>query len=65
MAKTIRATEIQKLELQLEEAVQMLKLVAASKRTCIEVQEWLDLNYPENQSDLETVKILMNQKLKQ
>jgi hypothetical protein len=63
MAKTIRATQIQKLELQLEEALQMLKLVAENKRTCIEVQEWLELNYPENQSDSETLKILMKQKL--
>ena len=39
------------LQLQLEEAIQMLKLVAANKRTCIEVEEWLDNNFPESMED--------------
>lgn len=43
-------SQIQILKMQLEEAVQMLRLVANQERTCVEVAEWLDLNYPE-QSD--------------
>lgn len=35
--------------LQLEEAVHMLRLVAAEKRTCVEIREWLDRNYPDNE----------------
>lgn len=38
----------QSLLLQLEEAVHMLKLVANEQRTCVEVREWLDRNYPDN-----------------
>lgn len=34
------------IQLQLEEAVQMLRLVAAGKRTCLEVEDWLSINYP-------------------
>lgn len=36
------------LELQLEEAIQMLQLVANEERTCVEVREWLEQNYPIN-----------------
>ena len=36
------------LELQLEEAIQMLQLVATEERTCVEVREWLEQHYPEN-----------------
>lgn len=35
------------LEIQLEEAIQMLQLVANEERTCVEVREWLEQNYPE------------------
>jgi hypothetical protein len=44
---TMRESQIQSLKLQLEEALQMLRLVAAQERTCMEVQEWLDANHPE------------------
>ena len=36
------------LRLQLEEAIQMLRLVANEERTCVEVREWLDQNYPDD-----------------
>lgn len=56
-----RSTEsrISVLELQLEEALQMLRLVALNQRTCLEVQEWLQQNYPEPTTDAETVKMLL------
>lgn len=36
------------LEIQLEEAIQMLRLVANEERTCVEIREWLEQNYPNN-----------------
>jgi len=54
-----RENRLNVVQLQLEEAVQMLKLVAASKRTSVEVAEWLELNYPENSEDNSTLKDLM------
>jgi hypothetical protein len=36
------------LQIQLEEAIQMLRLVANEERTCVEVREWLEQNYPED-----------------
>lgn len=42
----MRESQIQKLEIQLGEAIQMLRLVAAEERTCVEIREWLDRNYP-------------------
>lgn len=45
----MRDSYIQSLQIQLEEAVQMLRLAAAQKRTCVEIQEWLDINYPDSQ----------------
>jgi len=45
-------TRIQALEMQLEEAIQMLRLVADNKRTCVEIAEWLDITYPENKDEL-------------
>jgi hypothetical protein len=39
------------LQLQLEETLQMLRLVADNKRTCLEVDEWLKLNFPDFSSD--------------
>lgn len=48
------------LELQLEEAVQMLRLVAKNQRTCLEIEEWLSQNYPESKTSEETVRMLMN-----
>lgn len=47
------------LQLQLEEAIQMLKLVAANKRTCIEVEEWLANNFPESIDDDSVVMDLL------
>lgn len=41
----------QSLKIQLEEAVQMLRLVANQERTCVEVAEWLEQNYPDTDSD--------------
>lgn len=43
----MRDSYIQSLKIQLEEAIQMLRLAAAQKRTCVEIQEWLDINYPD------------------
>lgn len=59
MVKKAPESRIQVLELQLEEALQMLKLVAQNKRTCLEVQEWLEQNHPENQGNMETLRDLM------
>lgn len=55
-------TAMQSLRIQLEEAIQMLRLVAREERTCMEVAEWLDQNYPEdNDNDSNTiVNLLMN-----
>lgn len=47
----MRESQIQGLKLQLEEAIQMLRLVANQERTCVEVQEWLAQNYPESEDD--------------
>ena len=44
-------SKLASLELQLEEALQMLRLVAANKRTCLEVEEWLKINFPEDSPD--------------
>ena len=51
----------QSLKIQLEEAVQMLRLVAQEKRTCVEVAEWLEQNYPEDiePDDKSIVNLLM------
>lgn len=51
------------IKLQLEEAVQMLRLVADEQRTCVEVREWLEQNYPTDidfdNNDNKIVNILM------
>ena len=52
-------SRISTLELQLEEAVQMLRLAAQNKRTCLELEEWLSQNHPEDQGDVSTVSALM------
>lgn len=44
----MRNPPMQSLKIQLEEAIQMLRLVALEQRTCVEVAEWLSMNYPEN-----------------
>jgi len=48
------------LELQLEEAVQMLRLVAKNQRTCLEIEEWLSQNYPDKDNSREIVSALLN-----
>ena len=40
-------SKLAELQLQLDEALQMLQLVAANKRTCLEVEQWLKINFPE------------------
>jgi len=52
--------QLSALQLQLDDAIQMLRLVAASKRTCVEIEEWLNINYPENTDDNSVVSILLN-----
>ena len=52
--------QLSALQLQLDNAIQMLRLVAASKRTCVEIEEWLNINYPENTDDNSVVSILLN-----
>jgi hypothetical protein len=59
MIKKSPESRIQVLELRLEEAVQMLRLVAKNQRTCMEVEEWLSHNHPEDQGDTETVQALL------
>lgn len=59
MAKTIRESRVSSLELQLEEALQMLRLVAQNKRTCMEVEEWLSRNHPTTQDTAETMQALL------
>jgi hypothetical protein len=49
MAKSV--TKLSDIQLQLEEAVQMLRLVAKNYRTSVEVQEWLDINHPEHSEE--------------
>lgn len=55
-----RENQLNALQLQLEEAIQMLRLVAENKRTCLEVEEWLAINYPDNTDDNSIVNILIN-----
>ena len=51
---------VQALKIQLEEAVQMLRLVANEERTCVEVKEWLEQNYPEgNDADGKSIVNLL------
>ena len=47
-------------QLQLDEALQMLRLVAANKRTCLEVEEWLQLNFSESTETSNTLSDLFN-----
>jgi len=59
MANARSASRVQTLEMQLEEAIQMLRLVAANKRTNLEVEEWLNLTYPaSNNSDITIASLL-------
>lgn len=55
-----KENQVNALQIQLEDAIQMLRLVAANKRTCLEVEEWLTINYPETIGDNSIVSILLN-----
>jgi len=57
---TKRENQVNALQLQLEDAIQMLRLVAENKRTCLEVEEWLSINYSENTDDGSIVNILIS-----
>jgi hypothetical protein len=46
-------------QLQLEEAIQLLRLVAAGKRTCLEIEDWLEINYPLEISEIDTINSLL------
>ena len=61
MNKSRSVGKIQQLEMQLEEAIQMLRLVAANKRTCLEVEEWLNQLHPENTNEEQTITALLSQ----
>lgn len=65
MSKSSTSTSLQSLQLQLEEALQMLRLVAAEKRTCLEVEEWLDANYSHGMSESETLTSLLAKNTKE
>ena len=60
MGTSRSVSKIQQLEMQLEEAIQMLRLVAAGKRTCLEIEEWLNLTYPENKNNNYVIAALLN-----
>ena len=68
MAKLTRITsvdKIQALELRLEESIRMIRLASLNQRTCLELEEWLNLNYPdlvEESNDDETIGMLLNLK---
>lgn len=50
---------VESLQLQLDEAVQMLRLVSVGKRTILEVQEWLDMNYSNNTHEIDILTSLI------
>lgn len=56
----ITASRVQELELQLEEAIQMLMLVSKNLRTCLEVKEWLNQNHPQIDDTQEIISSLLN-----
>jgi len=55
----VNVSRVQALELQLEEAIQMLRLVSKNQRTCLEVEEWLEQNHPTNDEGRDTVTTLL------
>lgn len=55
----LSASKVQELELQLEEALQMLRLVSKNMRTCLEVKEWLIQNHPETDEGREIISSLL------
>lgn len=55
------------LQMQLEDALQMLRLVSKNKRTCLEVEEWLSINFPDfiDDDDQSTMYDLLKHSKKQ
>lgn len=64
MSNKRQESRLQALELQLEEALQMLRLVSKNCRTCLEVEEWLSQNHPEDENNREIVTTLIGTKKK-
>jgi len=63
MGRSQSVGKIQQLEMQLDDAIHMLRLVAANKRTTVEVDEWLNLTYPDRcATDDATLAIFLNMK---
>lgn len=61
MTKNTYINKIQALELQLEEAVHVIKLASKNERTCLELEEWLIQNYPESDEiDAIDINIFLN-----
>jgi len=58
MGIKMSTSRLQAIELQLEEAIQLLRLAAQNKRTCLELQEWLDNNYPDDSSSDDVLTML-------
>lgn len=59
MSKKNSEGKLQILQLQLEEAIQMLRLVSMNQRTCMEVAEWLAMNYPEEENNNQDIISMM------
>jgi len=55
-------SRIQDLQLQLDEALQMIRLAANNKRTCLELQEWLDRNHPLEKKEFDVIQTLISKK---
>jgi hypothetical protein len=60
MSKSV--TKLSDVQLQLEEAIQMLRLVAKNHRTSVEVQEWLDINHPISNEEDGLLELLNSKK---
>lgn len=56
MTKNTYNNKIQALELQLEEAIHLIRLAAKNERTCLELEDWLIQNYPES-DEIEAIDI--------
>ena len=49
------------LELALDEALQMLRLVSEGKRTNLEVAEWLAQHHPQEKAEITVIAMLVGQ----
>lgn len=65
MTKLTNTNKIQALELRLEDAIHMIRLASKNERTCLELEEWLNQNYPTSDDDSETIALLLNLKFDQ